>query len=127
MSEKLRVGILGGTGMVGQRFVLLLENHPYFEISAVIAGPRSAGKLYSEAVEGRWKMTVEIPACVKDMTIISSEEIEEIGKKCDFVFCNETFYVTGKTVGKFFNIPAAVEEEFAAFFKNSGHIVFVNI
>ncbi len=85
--KKLKVGIVGATGMVGQRFVLLLENHPYFEISAVIAGPRSAGKLYSEAVEGRWKMKTEIPACVKDMTIISSEEIEEIGKKCDFVFC----------------------------------------
>ena len=85
--KKLKVGIVGATGMVGQRFVLLLENHPYFEISAVIAGPRSAGKIYSEAVEGRWKMTKEIPAAVKDMKIISSEEIEEIGKLCDFVFC----------------------------------------
>ena len=81
--KKLKVGIVGATGMVGQRFVLLLENHPYFEISAVIAGPRSAGKIYSEAVDGRWKMKKEIPECVKDMTIISSEEIERIGKLCD--------------------------------------------
>lgn len=85
--KKLKVGIVGATGMVGQRFVLLLENHPYFEISAVIAGPRSAGKLYSEAVDGRWKMTKEIPESVKNMTIISSEEIETVGKLCDFVFC----------------------------------------
>ncbi len=85
--KKLKVGIVGATGMVGQRFVLLLENHPYFEISAVIAGPRSAGKIYSEAVEGRWKMTRDIPECVKNMEIISSEEIEKIGKLCDFVFC----------------------------------------
>ena len=54
--EKLRAGIVGATGMVGQRFITLLENHPYFEISALIAGPRSAGKTYSQAVEGRWKM-----------------------------------------------------------------------
>ena len=85
--QKLKVGIIGATGMVGQRFVLLLENHPYFEISAVIAGPRSAGQKYSEAVEGRWKMKTPIPECVKDMVVISSEEVEAVGNICDFVFC----------------------------------------
>ena len=85
--KKLKVGIIGATGMVGQRFVLLLEDHPYFEIAAVIAGPRSAGQKYSDAVDGRWKMKTPIPECVKDMTVISSEEVERVGEICDFVFC----------------------------------------
>ncbi len=85
--SKLKVGIVGATGMVGQRFITLLENHPYFEISALVAGPRSAGKLYSEAVEGRWKMTTPCPESVKSMKVISSEEVEYIGSLCDFVFC----------------------------------------
>ncbi len=73
--------------MVGQRFILLLSEHPYFEISAVIAGPRSAGKSYADAVEGRWKMTVPCPEKVKGMTIISSDEIGKVKSLCDFVFC----------------------------------------
>ena len=85
--EKLKVGIVGATGMVGQRFVLLLENHPYFEIAAVIAGPRSAGRSYAEAVEGRWKMKTPVPASVSGMTVISSEEIETVKGLVDFVFC----------------------------------------
>ncbi len=85
--NKLKVGIVGATGMVGQRFVMLLNEHPYFEIAAVIAGPRSAGRKYSEAVEGRWKMSSPCPKNVEDMTVISSEEIEKIGELCDFVFC----------------------------------------
>ena len=75
--EKLKVGIVGATGMVGQRFVLLLEKHPYFEISCVIAGPRSAGRTYAEAVDGRWKMKTPIPASVKDMTITQTEQHED--------------------------------------------------
>ena len=59
MSEKLRVGILGGTGMVGQRFISLLENHPWFEVTTIAASPRSAGKTYEEAVGDRWKMTYD--------------------------------------------------------------------
>ena len=59
MSEKLKVGILGGTGMVGQRFISLLENHPWFEVAAIAASPRSAGKTYEEAVGGRWKMDTD--------------------------------------------------------------------
>ncbi len=85
--NKLKVGIVGATGMVGQRFVLLLENHPYFEISALVAGPRSSGKTYAEAVDGRWKMKTECPEKVKSMTVISSDDIETVGKLCDFVFC----------------------------------------
>ncbi len=85
--KKLKVGIIGATGMVGQRFVLLLENHPYFEISAVIAGPRSAGQKYSDAVDGRWKMSVPCPESVKDMVVMSSDDVDEVGKICDFVFC----------------------------------------
>ena len=61
MSEKLRVGILGGTGMVGQRFIALLEDHPWFEVTTIAASPRSAGRTYEEAVEGRWKMDTPMP------------------------------------------------------------------
>ena len=61
MDKKLRVGILGGTGMVGQRFISLLENHPWFEVTTIAASPRSAGKTYEEAIGGRWKMTTPMP------------------------------------------------------------------
>ena len=85
--EKLNVGIIGATGMVGQRFITLLENHPYFEITALIASPRSAGKSYVEAVGERWKLQAPMPECVKNMTVISSEEIELVASMVDFVFC----------------------------------------
>ena len=61
MSEKLRVGILGGTGMVGQRFIALLQDHPWFEVTTIAASPRSAGRTYGECVEGRWKLEVPMP------------------------------------------------------------------
>ena len=70
--EKLKVGIIGATGMVGQRFVLLLENHPYFEISALIAGPRSAGQKYSAAIEGRWKMATPAFLSVSRVSVTPS-------------------------------------------------------
>ena len=85
--EKLRVGIVGATGMVGQRFIMLLNEHPYFEITALVAGPRSAGQRYSDAVKGRWKMTAECPEKIKDMTVISSDEVDVVGSMVDFVFC----------------------------------------
>lgn len=85
--EKLKVGIIGATGMVGQRFITLLENHPYFEIAALIASPRSAGKPYTEAVGERWKLKAPMPECVKDMVVISSEEVEKVASMVDFVFC----------------------------------------
>ena len=88
MSDKLRVGILGGTGMVGQRFITLLENHPWFEVVLVAASGRSAGKLYEDAVEGRWKMQTPMPEFVKKMTVYDMDkDFDEIVSKVDFVFC----------------------------------------
>ena len=85
--SKLKVGIIGATGMVGQRFITLLHDHPYFEIKMLIAGPRSAGKSYKEAVEGRWKMQTPCPADIENMTVVSSEDVEYVAKNVDFVFC----------------------------------------
>ena len=85
--NKLQVGIIGATGMVGQRFIMLLNEHPYFEVTALIAGPRSAGQKYSAAVEGRWKMTTPCPENILDMTVISSDETEKVASMVDFVFC----------------------------------------
>ncbi len=85
--RKLKVGIIGATGMVGQRFIMLLSEHPYFEITAVVAGPRSAGQKYGKAVLGRWKMKDACPEDVLNMTVMSSEDIDGVKEKCDFVFC----------------------------------------
>lgn len=68
MEKKLKVGILGATGMVGQRFISLLENHPWFEVVTVAASPRSAGKTYEEAVGDRWKMTTPMPEACTDLS-----------------------------------------------------------
>ncbi len=86
MSEKLRVGILGATGMVGQRFISLLENHPWFEVVLVAASPRSAGKKYIDAVGERWKMTTPMPEHVKDLIVKDVNEVDAIAKEVDFVF-----------------------------------------
>lgn len=85
--EKLKVGIVGATGMVGQRFITLLENHPYFEIALLAASARSSGKKYEEAVDGRWKMTTPIPESVKKMVVEDAANIKKIGDCVDFVFC----------------------------------------
>ena len=85
--EKLKVGIIGATGMVGQRFIMLLNEHPYFEITALVAGPRSAGQKYGKAVLGRWKMTAPCPERILNMQVISSDEVEKVGELVDFVFC----------------------------------------
>ena len=87
MSRKLRAGIVGATGMVGQRFATLLSEHPYFEITALAASGRSAGKTYEEAVEGRWKMSSPIPEKIKNMPVMDAGEIEAVAEKVDFVFC----------------------------------------
>ena len=87
MAEKLRVGIVGATGMVGQRFITLLQDHPYFEITALVASPRSAGKTYEEALGGRWKLTAPMPESVKNMIVMDSSKIDEIRPLVDFVFC----------------------------------------
>lgn len=84
---KKRVGIVGATGMVGQRFLTLLENHPYFEVTVLAASSRSAGQSYEDAVGARWKMSTPIPEKYKKMTVTDAQAIEEIGKRVDFVFC----------------------------------------
>ena len=86
MSEKLRVGILGATGMVGQRFISLLENHPWFEVVTVAASARSAGKTYEEAVGGRWKMDTPMPEAVKKLEVMNVSEVEKVASTVDFVF-----------------------------------------
>ncbi|MCR5416805.1 MAG: aspartate-semialdehyde dehydrogenase [Pseudobutyrivibrio sp.] len=86
MSEKLKVGILGGTGMVGQRFISLLENHPWFEVTTIAASPRSAGQRYEDAVGGRWKMDTPMPEAVKDIVVKNVNEVDEVAAEVDFVF-----------------------------------------
>ncbi len=86
MEQKLRVGILGATGMVGQRFISLLEDHPWFEVVTVAASPRSAGKTYEEAVGGRWKMTTPMPEGVKKLKVLNVNEVEKVAATVDFVF-----------------------------------------
>jgi len=83
---KLRVGILGATGMVGQRFISLLENHPWYEVVLVAASPRSAGKSYEEAVGERWKMDTPMPEAVKKLVVKNVNEVEAIAAEVDFVF-----------------------------------------
>ena len=86
MEKKLRVGVLGATGMVGQRFISLLENHPWYEVVTVAASPRSAGKTYEEAVGGRWKMTTPMPEAVKKLVVMNVNEVEKVAAGVDFVF-----------------------------------------
>ncbi len=85
--RKYKVGIIGATGMVGQRFALLLENHPWFEVTALAASARSAGKPYGEVVDGRWHMTAALPEKYKDMVILDADNVEEVASKVDFCFC----------------------------------------
>jgi aspartate-semialdehyde dehydrogenase len=87
MSEKFKVGILGATGMVGQRFITLLNDHPWFEITLLAASPRSAGQTYEEAVNGRWKMQVPMPEKVKKMNVLDLNDVDNIASQVDFVFC----------------------------------------
>ena len=86
MDQKLKVGILGATGMVGQRFISLLENHPWFEVVTVAASPRSAGKTYEEAVGDRWKMDTPMPEAVKKLVVLNVNEVEKVASTVDFVF-----------------------------------------
>lgn len=86
-NQKIPVGILGATGMVGQRFVSLLENHPFFEVVVLAASPRSAGKKYSEALDGRWVMEKPIPEKIEDLTVLAVEEdLEKIASQVRLVF-----------------------------------------
>src|SRR5262245_11407331 len=87
MTSRLSVGVLGATGMVGQRFVALLADHPWFQVAAVAANPRSAGKPYAEAVAGRWTLDVPIPASVAAMTVSDAADVARVASGVDLVFC----------------------------------------
>lgn len=82
-----KVGIIGATGMVGQRFATLLENHPWFTVTALAASARSAGKTYREAAGSRWAMTTPMPESMADMVILDAAKVDEVAAKVDFVFC----------------------------------------
>ena len=81
------VGIIGCTGMVGQRFATLLADHPWFHVSVLAASPRSAGKTYEEAIGNRWAMTAPMPEKLKNMIVYDAANVEEVAAKADFVFC----------------------------------------
>ena len=85
--KKYKVGVVGATGMVGQRFITLLAEHPWFELTALAASARSAGKPYQEAVGGRWQMPTPMPEKVKDMVVLDASHVEEVAGRVDFVFC----------------------------------------
>ena len=86
MSQKLKVAVIGATGMVGQRFIAILDNHPWFEVTELAASPRSAGKTYEEALNGRWRMETPIPERVKDMVVLDANDVEKVTSNVDFVF-----------------------------------------
>lgn len=85
--KEYRVGVVGATGMVGQRFVTLLENHPWFKLTAVAASARSAGKTYEQAVGARWAMQTPMPQAVKDMVVLDAADVQAVASQVDFVFC----------------------------------------
>ena len=85
--KQYNVGVIGATGMVGQRFITLLENHPWFNLVALAASARSAGKTYEEAVGSRWLMKTPMPKSVKKMVVLDAANVEEVAAKVDFVFC----------------------------------------
>lgn len=87
MQQKFRVGVIGGTGYVGQRFITLLDGHPQFNVTVIAASPRSVGKTYGEAVKNRWKLPIAIPEDVRSLVVYSTDAIEAICKEVDFVFC----------------------------------------
>src|SRR5262245_33312748 len=87
MANKLKAGVLGATGMVGQRFVALLGDHPWFELSAIAASPSSAGKTYEEAVAGRWMLDMPVPDNAKKLVVSDAADIARVTGGCDFVFC----------------------------------------
>ena len=104
MSNKLKVGVLGATGMVGQRFVSLLENHPWFELAVVAASPSSAGKRYGDAVTGRWSLASPVPAAAAALTVGDASDVRGIAGQVDFVLC---------AVDMDTNATARLEEDYA--------------
>ncbi|MCI5555403.1 aspartate-semialdehyde dehydrogenase, partial [bacterium] len=85
--KQYKVGVVGATGMVGQRFVTLLEHHPWFQLTALAASGRSAGKTYEEAVGSRWMMQTPMPECARKMVVLDASHVEEVASRVDFVFC----------------------------------------
>ena len=84
--EKLKVGVIGGTGMVGQRYVTLIANHPWFELAAIAASARSAGKTYEEAVGAKWALDEPMPECAKSIVVKNAADVADVVKDVDFVF-----------------------------------------
>ena len=117
MEKQYKVGIVGATGMVGQRFVTLLENHPWFKLTVVAASGRSAGKTYEEAVGPRWAMTTPMPESVKKMIVADASKVEEVASQVDFIFCAV-------------NMPKdeikALEEELAEWLGYSRALLFIS-
>src|SRR3989338_7538637 len=99
--QKLKVGVLGATGMVGRTYIHLLRNHPWFEVSHVVASEASAGKSYGEAVEGRWHIKGEIPGAAKELKIHAIGQIDAAKKNCDFVFSAVDSGVAGEWEEKY--------------------------
>jgi aspartate-semialdehyde dehydrogenase len=104
MANKLRVGVLGATGMVGQRFVALLEQHPWFEVVAVAASPSSAGKSYGDAIAGRWTLPTPPPAATAQLVVSDASDIPTMARQVDFVFC---------AVDMAKDVTAKLEEDYA--------------
>ena len=97
--KQFKVGIIGATGMVGQRFSILLENHPWFKVVALAASPRSKGKTYEAAVFDKWAMPVGIPESMKNLIIYdATADIKEITEQVDFVFCAVDFTMPGLNI-----------------------------
>jgi len=85
--KKLKVGVLGATGMVGQRFVSLLADHPWFELATVAASPKSAGKAYADAVAGRWTLADPVPGVAAKLTVLDASDVARVSRDVDFVCC----------------------------------------
>ncbi len=86
MDNKIKVGVIGATGMIGQNYLRLLNNHPWFEVVYLAASPNSAGKKYSDAVAGRWHMKTDIPEKVKDIIVEDASSVEKAIGKCSVIF-----------------------------------------
>jgi aspartate-semialdehyde dehydrogenase len=84
--KRMKVGVIGGTGMVGQNYITLLRNHPWFEVTYVAASPRSAGKTYAEAVSGRWLMPEPAPEQIEDLVVQDANLVQSAKGKCELVF-----------------------------------------
>ena len=123
MDRKLKVGILGGTGMVGQRFISLLEHHPWFEVTTIAASERSAGKRYEDAVGGRWKMDTPMPDAVKDIVVKNVNEVEETAASVDFVF--SAVDMTKEEIKKIEEAYAKTETPVVS--NNSAHLSLIHI